>query len=97
MSVLREDYSVDDAISKVQEELGFTYISSGEDNQGYFLVSDKVTLNVTFGMDQFDLEEASIKFSDDSIDITKDFSELELYSSSLESCMQIVETIQSLL
>lgn len=98
MSVLREDYSVDDAISKVQEELGFVFVSDDDsEDKGYFIVSDEVTLEVEFEQDPFSLLSAVIKFTDNKIDISEDFSTLELYSSSLESCMQIVETIQSLL
>lgn len=89
----RDNYSIDDIVSQVRTELGFSYIRSSHLGLlGYFIIDDDIILNVEFNEDG-SLEEAEIELSDSHIDLLNDSMQASKIQSSIESGLQIIGII----
>lgn len=89
-------YSIDDIIDQIKETFGFIY-NEVSDHEGYILLGSKIKLNIVFNEEVRKLDEAVIEFPKDKVDISESTSTVDIYSSSIESSVQIVDLIKRML
>ena len=83
------EYSIDDMIDAINEELGFAYIKSSEDT-GYINLGQGIKVEFEFRSHK---PSVVLVFPDNEINVTKNVNVMELYSSAIESTAQILDVI----
>lgn len=89
-------YSIDDIVDQIKSEFGFVYTEI-DDHRGYIVLGNQIKLNLEFNEDVKKLDSAKIKFPTSSLDLAEGTTAAELYSSSIESALQIVDLINRML
>lgn len=89
------NYSLDDIKDQIRDTYGFEYIESDTDS-GYILLSKGLELRLSFDMDQRELSSAKIILPGPVIDVSQGTA-ADIYSSSIESAVQIVDLINRML
>lgn len=89
------NYSLDDIKDQIRDTYGFEYIESDTDS-GYILLSKGLELRLSFDMDQRELSSAKILLPSSVIDVSQGTT-ADIYSSSIESAVQIVDLINRML
>ena len=83
------NYSIDDIIDAVNEELGFSMIKSGP-TKGYFMLGNKIKASVDF-TDEITVE---LEFPKTKLDMMKEGVLAEAYAAAIESVDQIIDIIE---
>lgn len=89
-------YSIDDIIDQIKTTYGFVYVETS-DHSGYVLLDNKIRLNIEFNEDERKLDSVILNFSDTTIDLTDNTIQADIYQSSIESAVQIVNLIKLML
>lgn len=89
-------YSIDDIIDQVKTTYGFVYIEV-DDYSGYILLDNRVRLDIEFDEDKKELDSAILNFSDTALDLTDNTVQADIYQSSIESAVQVVNLIKIML
>lgn len=90
------NYSIDDVIDAVNDELGFSYIRSS-DSSGYINLGKGIKVLISFNPDRRELESIRLSFPEKIISLLDSNVQAELYSSTIESAVQISDLIKSML
>lgn len=89
-------YSIDDIVGQINSSFGFSYVEDS-DYKGYILLGNNIRLDIVFNEVERKLDSAKILFPSDEIELTKSQSQADIYSSSIESSIQIVDLINRML
>lgn len=83
------NYSLDDIIEAIDDELGFAYIKSSE-SEGYINLGKGIRLEFEFNAHK---PSVVLVFPDNEINVTENVNVMELYSSAIESTAQIMDVV----
>lgn len=86
-------YSIDDIIDALNDELGLSYIKS-TDNKGYINLGKGIKLVIVFNEDEMKLDSVRLEFPTSRLDMTDNYTEAELYSSSIETSCQAIDIVK---
>lgn len=89
-------YSIKDIVNQIKDSFGFIYVED-TDHSGYIVLGSGVKLEIVFDEDEKKLNRASLNLPKKEIDFVKDQNRAEIYSSSIESSIQIVDLIKRML
>lgn len=92
MRILEENelnYSVEDIVNAINDELGFSMVGSDE-NEGYFLLGRQIKLRVNFQ----DEIEIILDLPSSEVDMSTSTSEIETYATAIESAQSITDIIK---
>lgn len=90
----RNDYGLDEIINQIKTDFGFIYTKDTE-TSGYILLGEETKLMLEFDRDDT-LNKASIVFPSNTVDITVGNIKAEVYASSIEASLQIVDLIKQM-
>ena len=90
----RNDYGLDEIINQIKTDFGFIYTKTDE-LTGYIVLGEGTQLNLTFDIDN-KLENATLQFPSNSLDLTDGNIKAEIYLSSIDSSLQIVNLIKQM-
>ena len=92
MRILEENelnYSVEDIVDAINDELGFSMVST-DDDEGYFILGSQIKLKVNF---QDDIE-IILELPSTKVDMSVSSSEVETYATAIESAQSIADIIK---
>ena len=89
-------YSIDDIIDQIDKTFGFVYTEIN-DRKGYIVLGNKIKLTLEFNEDDRKLDSSVLKFPDQEIDFIKSPTTADIYASSIESAVQIVDLVNRML
>lgn len=89
-------YSLEDIINQIKDTFGFIY-NEIDDSSGYIILGNKVKLNVKFNEDERKLDSAIIEFPKSQVEVAESTLNADIYSSGIESALQIVDLIKRML
>lgn len=94
MRIVEEiNYSIDDIIDSINDELGFAYIKT-TDSKGYINLGQGIKINIEFNEAERKLDKFELSFPRKDVDMTNSCTTAELYSSSIESAVQVIDLIK---
>lgn len=97
MTIIEDiNYSIEDVIDQIKETFGFIYTRSS-DTSGFILLGSGVRLEIEFKDEGKGLESALIKFPRKEFDLAESSAMADLYSSCIESAVQIVDLINRMI
>lgn len=95
MVVLEDNsYTLEDIINQIKKDFGFIYTKTS-DYGGYILLTEDVTLRLSFNDNLTELTSALVELPSNNIDLTDSTLESDLILSVLESANQIVNLIKT--
>ena len=83
------NYSVEDIVDAINDELGFSMVST-DDDEGYFILGSQIKLKVNF---QDDIE-IILELPSTKVDMSVSSSEVETYATAIESAQSIADIIK---
>lgn len=89
-------YSIDDIVDQINSSFGFSYVEDS-DHEGYILLGNNIRLDLVFNEDERKLDSAKLSFPSDVIELSKSQTQADIYSSSIESSVQIVDLVNRML
>ena len=89
-------YNIEDIISQIKSDLGFEFTTT-DDRNGYVDFGSGLKLFISFTDDGSKIKSAMMKFPSVSYDLVKSPGNSDLYSSCIESSVQIVDLINRML
>lgn len=89
-------YSLDDIIDQIKKEFGFIYTEIS-DHEGYVILGNTIKLNLVFNEEEKRLDHAKLSFPTKVLDLADSTTAAELYSSGIESSIQIVDLVNRML
>lgn len=89
-------YSIEDIISQIEDTFGFIYTEIST-SSGYVILGEGIKLNIEFNEDERKLDSAVIEFPKSEIDLAESTLNADIYSSGIESALQIVYLIKRML
>lgn len=82
-------YSIEDIIDQINNELGFSVVKTS-DTTGYILLGNQIKLLINFD----EIVSVKLKFPTAVIDISEGTSQVELYSTALDSSTEVYDIIK---
>lgn len=89
-------YSIDDIIDQIDKTFGFVYTKINS-QKGYIILGNRVKLTLEFNEDDRKLDSAVLKFPSQEIDFIKSPATADIYASSIESAVQIIDLVNRML
>lgn len=89
-------YSIDDIIDQIDKTFGFVYTEIN-DHEGYIILGSKIKMVFKFNEDERKLDSSIIEFPEKEIDLVKSPATADIYASSIESAVQVIDLINRML
>lgn len=83
------NYSTEDIIASINDELGFSLVRESGEGSGYFILGTQIKLYVDF-KDEINIE---LRFPDSIVELSTSTSQAETYATAIESAIEIVNII----
>ncbi len=83
-------YNFDDIVDAIEDELGFSFISSIKEKSGYYVLGSEIRLVVDFNGDI----KITLQFPNRRVDMSENNMTAEAYATAIESAEQIIEIIE---